>query len=1443
MSRKEDPISQFHPAVARWFTTTFQQPTAPQQRGWPAILSGEHTLIAAPTGSGKTLAAFLASLDRLFKEQLDGRLGRETRVLYISPLKALSKDIHRNLSLPLEGIGRVLEEMDYGRGVVTAAVRTGDTTAAERRKIVREPPHILVTTPESFYLLLTSISGRGILETVDTLILDEIHALADNRRGAHLSLSIERLEALTRGPLQRIGLSATQSPMSLVAHILVGGRNLDPDGSPRCRIIDEGHLKAFDLAVELPDSPLEAVMSNEVWEEVYRRLLSLIEQHRTTLIFVNTRRLAERITFRLEQTLGEQRVASHHGSLAPKIRHAAEKRLKSGQLRALVATASLELGIDIGSVDLVCQIGSPRSISTLVQRIGRSGHYLGGTPKGRLFPLSRDELIECVALLRSVRAGQLDQLVVRECPLDVLAQQIVAAAAGEEWEEEALLALFRNAWLYRNLDGATFRGLVHMLADGITTKRGRRGALIYFDGVNRRIKGRKGARLTALTNGGAIPDNADYRVLLEPSGAFVGTVNEDFAVESLPGNVFRLGSNSWRILKLENGIMRVEDAHGQPPTIPFWFGEAPARADELSRAVSELREDVLQRLDDPEALNRFLYRELGLAEACASQLTAYLDAAKKALGTLPTRTNLVMERFFDEAGGQQLVIHAPLGSRVNRAWGLALRKRFCRSFNFELQAAATEDAIVLSLGPKHSFPLDEVFRFLHAKTARDLLVQALLDAPMFQTRWRWTAGRSLALVRQRGGRRIPPNVQRMEAEDLIAVVFPDQSACLENIAGDREIPDHPLVRETIEDCLVEAMDVDAFLDLLSGLEEGSIRCRALDLPEPSPLAHEVLNAQPYAFLDNAPLEERRTRAVYLRRTLDPETIRDQGLLDMAAVETVRAQAWPSPEDSDEVHEALLQLGALPVEESQEPYAVWQEGLEKLMADGRAGVLNLTREERAKALYIAAETLPRWRAIQPNAPMTPDLVPPDRDRLQDWDPESARLDLLRGFLEVAGPTTSGQLARWFFFTEAEVEMALLALEAEGTILRGYFDERLEDRQWCHRALLARIHHLTLARLRTRIKPVTAQQFMRFLFQWQHVHPEYQVRESEGLAMVLEQLEGFEAAAGSWELDLLPARVKGYSRTWLDQLCLLGRVSWARIGFPRGHRGSSPLKTTPISIFLRANADIWCRERELPPLSTPAGEILEVLEQRGALFFAELMERTGLLHTQLEMVLGELVGLGLVNSDSFAGLRALLLPANRRPSPQRRSRIRRMGSHGIEYAGRWSLVPKSPPFGSDDPDGAEHMEYRAMVLLRRYGVVFRRLLDREAQSPSWRDLLAVYRRLEAIGEIRGGRFVEGYSGEQFALPEALSSLRAQRDREHDGLMINLCGTDPLNLTGALLPGPTIGQTPGNRILFRDGLPFAALDGGKLMTWEHQDAESEGDLERLLKRHPHAPRPFDR
>ena len=1411
----------FHPAVARWFARSFPAPTEPQLQAWPEIKKQRHTLIAAPTGSGKTLAAFLSAIDDLVRLGLEGKLDDTTHVIYVSPLKALSNDVQRNLQTPLEGIEKELVAMGLPEVTIRTLVRTGDTPAAERTAMTKRPPHIVVTTPESLYILLTSEGGRRMLETARTLIVDEIHAVVGDKRGSHLALSIERLEQLVRQKqghkLTRIGLSATQRPIEEVARFLVGTANIDEANNPDCAIIDSGHTRQLDVAIELTDSPLSAVMSGEVWEEVYDRLAELIRQHHTTLVFVNTRRLAERVARHLGERIGDENIAAHHGSLAREQRLTAEQRLKAGELSALVATASLELGIDIGDVNLVCQLSSTRSIASFLQRVGRSNHTVAGFPKGRIFPLSRDELVECAAIIDSVRRGELDRLEIPEKSLDILAQQIVAAVAAEEWTEQDLFAMIRRAYPYRNLERERFDAIVRMLADGFTTKRGRRSTYLHHDAVNQRLRGRRGARLAAITSGGAIPDTADYAVVLEPSDLVIGSVNEDFAIESLQGDIFQLGNTSWRVLRVEQGKVRVEDAHGQPPSIPFWLGEAPARSHELSVSVSRLREEVAARInvENPDLASavEWIREEAGLSQSAAEQIVEYLAGAKIVLGVMPTQENLVLERFFDDSGSMQLVLHSPFGSRLNRAWGLALRKRFCRKFNFELQAAATEDAIVLSLGPTHSFPLDDVFHYLNSKSVRTLLCQALLDAPMWNIRWRWNATRSLAVLRRRGGKKIPAQLQRMDAEDLLTAVFPDQVACAENLpTGEREIPEHPLVAQTVKDCLEEAMDIDGLEQLLTSIERNEKRLFARDVIEASPLSQEILNARPYAYLDDAPLEERRTRAVFQRRWLDPETAGDMGKLDQAAIDRVREEVWPEPRNADELHDALVELGFITEAEG----AQWQEFFAELKADRRAATL--IRENR---LWVAAERLPQIKSVFSSSLLDPPIVAPESVLRTAWTFEDALVEIIRGRLEGLGPVTVDQLVLSTGLNKLEIETALLKLEAEGFVIRGRFTPGVTETEWSARRLLARIHSYTLNRLRQEIEPVSSADFIRFLLAWQKVAPDHQMEGPESVRAIIEQLEGFEAPAAAWEGELLPSRLVEYDPAWLDALCLSGEVVWARLTPPvrtatneNGDRprGAGPVRNTPIALLRRKNFALWSSVFPLlnaeNEFSTTTQVVYEYLKQRGASFFTDIVENTKLLRSQVEESLAELVANGVVVSDSFTGLRALLTPGSRKTQAAAR-RKHRQPVYEMASAGRWSILHRNIQSAQNDQALTEEV---AWTLLKRYGVVFKRILEREGINLPWRVLLRIYHRLEARGEIRGGRFVAGISGEQFSLPEAVGMLRAIRREGANDSLISVSAADPLNLVGIIMPGNRITAHTSNRVLYHDGAPIAALEAGE-------------------------------
>lgn len=1343
------PGTHFDPLIQEWFREQFGEPTAPQVQGWPAIRGGEDVLISAPTGSGKTLAAFLICLDKLVRQARAGTLPDETEVVYVSPLKALSNDVHKNLEIPLAQIRDLAERRGVMLSPIRTAVRTGDTPMAERQQMGRKPPHILVTTPESFYILMTAEKSRNALRKTTTVIVDEVHAVADDKRGSHLALTLVRLDALADKRPQRIGLSATVKPIGEVANYI----------GPATRIVNTGHRRDMDLGVMVPRDELGPVASHEMWAELYDRIAEHILAHRTTLVFVNTRRLSERVAHGLTERLGEHAVASHHGSLSRAARLEAETRLKNGNLRAVVATASLELGIDIGSVDLVIQIGSTRSIAVALQRFGRAGHWVKAIPKARIVATTRDELIECAALIRAIRRGELERLEIPENALDILAQQIVAMAACDQWNLDALYDRIRTAWPYRNLPRSDFDQIIEMLSEGITTTRGRAGAYLHLDRINGNVRGRRGARLAAITSGGAIPENAAFTVTAEPDGRTVGTLDEDFAVESLAGDVFLLGTHSWRIKRVAAGRVFVEDAQGAPPSIPFWLGEAPGRSAELSQAVSEIRERILELAPRREEAMAFLEAESALDEAGARQAIDYVIAGADALGALPTQSRVVAERFFDEGGGMQLVLHAPFGSRVNRAWGLALRKRFCRTFNFELQAAATDNGLLISLTEGHAFPLELVFEFLKPQTLEHVLTQALLDTPMFTSRWRWNASRALAILRFRSGGKVPPPIQRMRSDDLLASVFPDQVACAENLTGEPRIPDHPLVRETIDNCLHEAMDLERLTRIIAAIGDGEIRTVAIDNPAASPFSHEIVNANPYAFLDDAPLEERRARAVQLRGSLRTDFVGGAGILDPAAITQVSEDAWPDVRDADELHDAMLSLMRVP------PATDWQPYFDALHAAGRASELI----RNGSVFWVATERLG---------------VADDAEQI------------VRGWMESLGPVTAAELSERLALSREEVDQALAAIEGQGQILQGRFSvaEGDGDIQWCNRRILARIHHLTLGRLRREIEPVSALDLHRFLCRWQHVAPGTQLHGAEGTLQVIRQLQGYEIPASAWESEILSRRIRNYDPAYLDELCLSGEVMWGRIS-PHPALSPQPLedgegrrvratRIAPISFFLRESMDWLPPHATAPPdetgLSPAAQDVAAALRARGASFFADLSRATGRLASEVEDALWELVAAGLVTADGFENLRALIDPRRRRG--EGRDRARRPRHSG----GRWALIQQA----EHEVSKSARAEAFADQLILRWGVLIRDLLTKESTSPFWRDLLPVLRLKEARGELRAGRFVAGFSGEQFAAPEAVEILRAvRRSSDHPEDAVHIANADPLNLAGILLPGPRV------------------------------------------------------
>ena len=1542
----------FHPLIVQWFQSRFTAPTEPQVESWPHIQQRRDILVAAPTGSGKTLTAFLSAIDRLLRLAEAGELEDEIRVVYVSPLRALSNDMHRNLQQPLDEILALAAESGLQIPQIRVGLRTGDTAAAKRAAIVKRPPHILVTTPESLYLMLTSTRSRDVLKTVETVIVDEIHALVRDKRGSHLALSLERLAAICPRRLQRIGLSATQRPIDKIAEFLVGvapevasGGRQSPDScdekldnqgidiprSPDRSCLDKieppiivniGHQRQLDLAIETPNSDLGAVCMHEQWAEINARIVELSNSHRATLIFVNTRRLAERLTHQLSEILGEDAISSHHGSLAYKHRQDTEQRLKSGELKAVVATASLEMGIDIGYIDLVLQIGSPRSIATFLQRVGRSGHALGLVPKGRLFALTRDELLECAAMIRAIRQGDLDVIPIPVAPIDVLAQQIVAEVACEEWSSDELFALCRRAAPYRNMDRSTFDRVIRMLSEGLTPSAGRSRVFLHHDQVQRRLRARPGARLTAISNAGAIPEVFSIRVITEEDHVTVGTVDEHFGSETAAGDIFVLGNTSWRVRYLRGGDLFVSDAGGAPPSIPFWQGEAPGRTVELSEAVSDLREELERRVVDLEAAQEWLIEESSVSADAARQAVIYAAAQKAAIGLLPTCRRVVFERFFDESGGMQLVIHAPFGTRITRAWGLAMRKRFCRSFDFELQANADDDGIVLSLGPQHSFPLESMFPMLNANNVQAMFEQAVLVVPIFLNRWRWNATRALQISRSRNGKKVPPALQRFRSEDLLTAVFPKLTGCQENVVGDIELPDDPLVQQTMDDCLHEAHDMEALKELFRAVERGEIEFLARDTREPSPFSYELLNANQYAFLDGGEAAERRARAVATRRSLSIDDVRDLGRLDEAAIAQVVAEAQPLVRNADELHDTLLSRIVLPVAEAVE----WTSEFAELVKSGRATLLTYSSsfdglsaccDERGgrgwteqsegspgvsgcrpptpatqfAQAWAATERIPAVVAAFPDSVLAPLVTVPTGVK-SEWENTEARVAMVRGLLEICGPVTTEDAARRIGMTVSQADAALESLEGDGVVLRGRFtsrsflpetmvsdipgraerrespdhctlpgierdtseDSRPAARQraseWCHRRLLARIHRLTMDGLRKQIEPVSVDVFMRFLFRHHGIVEAHRREGMNGLFEAIGQLQGLDIPSVAWERDILPLRIASYRTEWLDELCLTGEVGWMRLfPPPRNPEKSRPMasltRIAPMSLYLREDLR-WLSDRapnpEFEGLSSPATQLLEILTARGAMFGTDLQAETRMLNDHLDDALGELVARGLITADGFSGLRSLIAEkptSSRRNNRGRAERIRIVRSP----VGRWSIARRETAADTTEAvspamASSEINTEWAWQLLRRWGIVFRDLLQNEDGSPAWFELLQVFRRLEARGEIRGGRFITGVAGEQFALTDTVQKLRQIRDEiQHAPLqeLVVISAADPLNLVGVLTKHDRVPRTASNRVACLNGVPVAAVRGGSTEIFGPNASGTEaGDLmTEVLKR----------
>jgi ATP-dependent helicase Lhr and Lhr-like helicase len=1492
----------FHPAVRAWFVERFGKPSPAQALGWPAIAGcdktpGHDVLLCAPTGSGKTLAAFMWAIDRLFREAERGQLGDRISVLYVSPLKALANDIRVNLEEPLTGIRAAAQRLaagGNGRGKpaqdktkrlleVRAGLRTGDTTAGERSAMLRRPPHILVTTPESLFILLTSPRFRQSLGAVRHIIVDELHALAPNKRGAHLMVTLERLERMVRASgaprPARIGLSATLNPIGRLAEFLAGAE-VDSNGARHPRPVKivraDDRARKMDLRVIAPGPELGALATHQHWEAMYDAVAEMVRQHRTTLVFTLSRRWAERIALNLQKRLGNDAVMAHHGSLARAERLQAEQRLKRGELRALVATSSLELGIDVGAVDLVCQIDSPKSISAAIQRIGRSGHQLDATPKGRLFALTLDDLIECGAAVRAIRQGRLDEVEIPGGCLDVAAQQIVAIAAEEDEIGEAdVMRLVRGAYNFAGLDRKTLTNLLEQLSAELPARIQGAAPKIFYDPIGARVRARRAARLAAITSGGTIPESGNLDVVIASEGRRIGDVEEDFAQESSRGDIFTLGSTPWRVLGISRNRFLVEPAPGMAPSLPFWQTEAAGRSPALSSETSALRVEIFRRIEQADGLAaaEFLAAECAMDESAARQAVDYIRRGQGALGAIPDDHTLVVERFFDGLGGTQIVIHAPFGMRVNRGLGLAIRKRLCQSFDFEIQASAIDDAVLLALNARHSFPLESLMAMLSPRTVRRVLEQALLAAPMFEVRLRHVATRALLVMRSARGRKVPAWIQRLRAQEISAAIFPQRDACLENRPAEVELPGHFIAAETMHECLTESADIERIERLLSAIERGAMRVVTVDAIAPSVFAHRILLAWDYSFLDDGERANRRSRTVSMNRAMAEDVFRTEDLSAMLASEAVQSvEAEVSgralsrrARDRDELCALIRAHGALEITDAAE----------RIAGDADAMVSALEREGRvvrarlvagARELLIVAQDAALFRAAYPDVTVersagAPEL--PIEARTEVPEPGEAQREIVRRAMATSGPLEVSEIAERLRMTAAAVKNHLLALEAGGVVFRGHFTPRMgrvgapqapamasPPEQWCDRYNLEKIHRLTLSGLRAQIEPCADHEYAAFRLRWNHVGGAGIEADQAGVAAVLEQLSGVALAPELWERDVLPVRIPGYRPEWLDLLCLGGAVVWAAVP------GDEPAGEIPSRITFLRRRRAGGGRLDGTAASAIAGEFSDEDERKvflalaagGAQYLDELAERAGLAERTALAALWRLAAAGRVSNDSFAPLRLLwsapeaatraISPgaaANRRTRQDAAIRARLRSS----VSGRWSALGGSAAASAaTDPPSAgaisgensaalrerDLARDRAEALLRRHGIVSREMLALQGEHLAWHDISFALRRMEYAGTIRRGYFVRGLSGEQYALPEALEMLAVVRglNPAREG-PVAISAADPANPYGAMLPGCGIAREPGNVLVLRAGRVVLGLAGRAMLTFEAPDVEA--------------------
>jgi ATP-dependent helicase Lhr and Lhr-like helicase len=1323
-------LAPFSPAVREWFERTFDAPTPAQELGWPAIASGKSVVIQAPTGSGKTLAAFLWALDR-------ARAGEGTQVLYVSPLKALNYDVERNLRGPLAGIGSNL----------SVAVRTGDTPPRERLAMLRERPDILITTPESLYLMLTSRASE-LLGSVRVAIVDEVHAVAGSKRGAHLALSLERLERLTTEPLQRIGLSATQRPLAEIGRFVSGGRPIE--------LVDAGRAKELDLRVVVPleDMREPGGEGNSIWPSIYPALLELVREHRSTIVFVNNRRLAERLALRLNDLAEKEIARAHHGSLAREQRIEVEELLKKGEIPALVATSSLELGIDMGAVDLVVQVESPKSVARGLQRVGRAGHRLDEPSKGRIFPKFRADLLESAVVVRRMLEGAIEETKVVRTPLDVLAQQIVAIASQEEIAVDELHDLARRAYPFRDLSRQQLENVLDMLAGRYPSEEfAELRPRIVWDRVRGLVRGREGARRLAVTNAGTIPDRGLFGVHLVDGGGRVGELDEEMVYEARAGQTFLLGASTWRIEEITRDRVLVSPAPGVPALVPFWKGEGVGRPYELGEAIGRSGRELVA-LDDERALERLTGEHL-LDERAAQNLLTYLREQEAATGALPSDRTIVVERFRDEIGDWRLCILSPFGGRVHAPWSLALSARLRESLGMEVNALWSDDGVALHLPDADTPPpVDDVL--VDPDELEELVVAEVGGTALFGARFRENAARALLIPRRRPGQRTPLWQQRLKAQSLLQVA--------------RRYADFPVVLETYRECLQDVFDLPALKGLLAALRQRRIDVVAVETPSASPFASSLLfdYVATYMYEDDTPLAERRAQALaldrdLLRELLGQEELRE--LLDAAAVEEVESELRGRPRSPDQLHDLLLRRGDLAAGEFDETLAA------PLEAERRAVRVRVAGEER----LIAAEDAGRYR--DGVGAMPPAGLP---EAFLEGGAGALRGLLLR-FARGRGPFTTAEAARRFGLEAEGMEAELQGLEAEDLLVRGELRPGGTEREWCDPDVLRRLRRASLAALRREVEPTAQAAFGRFLPAW------HGIDRKAGLREALVPLQGLALPVPLWERDVLPRRVHGYQPAWLDQLCASGEVAWVGAGLERA------------ALYFREDAPALGRPAVLPPPDGEPYERIRAALAAGALFWFDLLRETGLDPEAALPALWDLVWAGEVTNDAWQPLRA-----SRRfeaPRADRRGRrFSRARANAITATqGRWTTTE---PIFAGDPDTRAVAE----LLLERHGIVTGDGVRAEGTPGGYAPVYRELRRMETLGVCRRGYFVEGLGGAQFALPGAVERLRERTDRDEEQALV-LAAADPAQPYGAALPWPKRAASRAARVA---GAYVVLLDG---------------------------------